>query len=276
MKSILITGGTGSFGTAFVKRLLNIGVPRICILSRGEHRQTALRQSLDSDPRLRWFIGDVRNPWRLIEAMEDVEIVVHAAALKDVYTAKYNPDEVIETNINGTRNIIRAAKANKVRKVVLISTDKAFQPINLYGATKFAAEGLFEHAHNTRGIRGPRFIRVRYGNIWKSNGSVIPKWIDSFRERGVVEVTDPNCTRFFMTVDEAGELVWQTIQEDGEDLVIPKWLPAYDVGTAAAALGAKVIITGLGKDEKLHESICNGVSSDIARRMTVEEIRGHL
>lgn len=281
MKSILITGGSGAFGTAFVKCLLSLSdvLPtRIVVFSRSEHRQAEMRRELeainDTAPsRMRYFIGDVRDRDRLRRAMEDVEIVIHAAALKRIEVGAYNPLEVKKTNIDGAANVIEAATDAGVRRVVALSTDKAYQPISPYGTSKAFAESLFLAANNTRGWHGPVFAVVRYGNVWGSTGSVVPTWRKMLQTTDVVPVTDPECTRFFMTMDEAVKLVWDTAMTMvGGEVVIPK-LPAYRLGDLAEAMGANMSVIGLPAFEKRHESMGPGNSSDCARRMTMQELR---
>ena len=292
MKSVLITGGSGAFGTAFAKYLLGITdtVPqRIVVYSRSEHRQAELQRELEAEHptarhRMRYFIGDVRDRDRMKRAMEGIEIVVHAAALKRIEVGAYNPLEVKKTNIDGAANVIDAATDAHVGRVVALSTDKAFEPISPYGTSKAFAESLFLAANNTRGWNGPRFSVVRYGNVWNSTGSVVPTWqriINDWYERNigpdaehpVVPVTDPECTRFFMTMDEAVSLVFKTsMHMVGGEIEIPT-LPAYRLGDLAEAMGAKMDVRGLPDYEKLHESMGPGNSSDKARRMTVDELR---
>lgn len=272
---ILITGGTGSFGQSFVRRLLDDGeYSRICIYSRDEAKQAKMRQGLNDDGRLRFFIGDVRDRARLYRAMEGVDVVVHAAALKRIETCFYNPGEMVKTNVLGSMNIIEAAHDAKVKKVVALSTDKAYQPISAYGQSKALSESLFLAANYARGKCGPIFAVTRYGNVSGSNGSVIPKWRDLL-ENGSKEVpvTNPACTRFWMTLDESVDLVLDTINTMiGGDLRIPD-LPAYELRDLAEAMDADMDVSCLPEFEKMHESMGPGNSSDKARRMTVDEIR---
>ncbi len=274
MKSVLITGGSGSFGTAFVERLLNEGVKRICIYSRSEHRHAEMRRAFDNHSALRFFIGDVRDRWRLQTAMEGCDVVVHAAALKRIEVGFYDPIEMVRTNVDGAINVVQAARAAGVKKVIALSTDKAFQPVSPYGQSKALAESIFLAANN---LSGTRFSCVRYGNIWNSAGSVVPLWEEMLRDGGgVVPVTDPDCTRFFMRISEACDLVLQTIESmKGGELVIPD-LPAYRLGDLAEAMGARMDIRGLPKYEKLHESMDDIRCSETARRMTVDELRAEL
>lgn len=277
MKSILITGGSGSFGTAFARHLLGLGVDRICIFSRSEHRQAEMANDFKGHRNLRFFIGDVRDRSRLRRAMEGIEVVVHAAALKRIEVGHYNPIEMVRTNIDGAINVIEAAHDAQVKKVVAISSDKAWQPISPYGQSKALAESIFLAANNTRGPTGPLFAAVRYGNVWGSAGSVVPLWKSLITTHGRrVPVTDPECTRFFFQMHEAVALVLKTIETmKGGELVIPK-LPAYRLGDLVEAMGAKPRIVGLPTYEKRHEGMCDGNTSDKARRMTVDELRAAL
>ena len=281
MKSVLITGGSGAFGTAFANFLLGLTatVPaRIVIYSRSEHRQAELRRQLEADHptaphRMRYFIGDVRDRDRLRRAMEGIEIVVHAAALKRIEVGFSNPMEVKKTNIDGAANVIEAATDARVRNVVALSTDKAFEPISPYGTSKAFAESLFLAAENTRGWHGPHFSVVRYGNVWGSTGSVVPTWRKILETSDTVPVTDPECTRFFMTMAEAVDLVFKTAMHmTGGEINIPT-LPAYRLGDLAEAMGARMDVRGLPAFEKRHESMGPGNSSDKARRMSVAELR---
>lgn len=281
MKSVLITGGSGAFGTACARWLLadrRHWPERIVIFSRNEHRQAEMARELapldEADPqRLRFFIGDVRDRDRLRRAMHDIEVVIHAAALKRIEVGAYNPLEVKKTNIDGAANVIEAATDAGVRRVCALSTDKAFEPISPYGTSKAFAESLFLAANNARGWSGPQFSVVRYGNVWGSTGSVVPTWRSILRTSDTVPVTDPECTRFFMTMTEAVDLVLQTADWlETPGIVIPE-LPAYRLGDLAEAMGAKTRITGLPGYEKRHESMSPGNSSDKARRMSVGELR---
>ena len=280
MKSVLITGGSGAFGSAFVRGLLGRApaMARIVVFSRGEHRQAEMeRQLREERPRemysLRFFIGDVRDRERLRRAMEGIEVVVHAAALKRIEVGAYNPLEVKKTNIDGATNVIEAATDAGVQKVVALSTDKAFHPISPYGTSKAFAESLFLAANNTRGNTGPRFAVVRYGNVWNSTGSVVPTWRAILRSSDTVPVTDPECTRFYMKMEEAVNLVLATIETmKGGEIAIPV-LPAYRLGDLAEAMGARMRVLGLPTHEKRHESMDEASRSDKARRMSVAELR---
>jgi UDP-N-acetylglucosamine 4,6-dehydratase/5-epimerase len=274
MRSVLITGGSGAFGTAFVKRLLDGSeAERIVVFSRGEHRQAEMRRELGEDERMRYFIGDIRDKDRLRRAMEGIEIVVHAAALKRIEVGFYNPREMYKTNVVGADNVIEAATDARVRKVVALSTDKAFQPVSPYGTSKAFAESLFLAANNTRGSHGPVFGVVRYGNVWGSTGSVVPIWRQILRTSDTVPVTDPDCTRFFMRMNEAVELVCANIWYSSTAEPAIPILPAYRLGDLAEAMGAKMKILGLPRYEKLHESMGPGNASNTARRMSVAELK---
>lgn len=273
MRNVLITGGSGSFGTAFVKRLLRDSLAeRICIYSRGEHRQAAMRQALKDDGRLRFLIGDVRDKDRLKQAMRGVDTVIHAAALKRIEVGQYNPTELVRTNVLGTINAVEAAVETQVTDFVLVSTDKAWQPISPYGHSKAIAENIVLGANDMHGSHGPEFSVVRYGNVWLSQGSVVPTWRDLIRA-GVskVPVTDPECTRFFMRMDEAVQFVISSIGWPGRH--IPDWLPAYRLGDLVEAMGTESFVMGLPEWEKRHEGMRDDLTSDKARRMTIEELK---
>jgi len=278
MKSILITGGTGAFGMAFTRHLLaQPGTDKIIIYSRSEFKQFIMSQDLaplDPHVRLRFMIGDIRDRSRLRRALQGISMVAHAAALKRIEVGQYNPIEMVKTNVDGAVNLIEAAQDAGVKKVVMLSTDKAFQPVSPYGTSKALAESLFLTANNTTGWDGPKFSVCRYGNVWNSTGSVVPIWRKMIAE-GITElpVTDPDCTRFFMRMNEAVALIAKTLDTmKGGELIIPK-LPAYRLGDVAEAMGAKIRITGLPKWEKKHESMGDHDSSNDARRMTVTELR---
>ncbi len=267
---MLITGGTGAFGQAFVKRLLELPqYHRICIYSRDEYKQYLMREKFHNSPRLRFFIGDVRDKERLRRAMRGVSTVVHAAALKRIEVGHYNPSEMVKTNVLGTMNVIEASQdARSVRKVVYLSSDKAWQPVSAYGYSKALGESLILAANDQVGPNGPDYACTRYGNVAGSTGSVIPIWRAA---QAGVRVTDPECTRFWMTMDEAVDLVLQTITS-GVKLAIPR-LPAFRLGDLVEAMNLRYDIVGLPEHEKLHEGMADGVTSDVARRMTVDEIR---
>lgn len=279
MRSVLITGGGGFFGTAFVKHLLTMpnGPSRIVVYSRSEHRQADMAREfapLDPHERLRLYIGDVRDRDRLRRALEDIDVIIHASALKRIQTGFFDPIEVAKTNIGGAINVIEAAHDAHVQKVVALSTDKVFEPISPYGTSKAFAESLFLAANNTRGRSGPRFAVTRYGNIFESTGSVVPTWRKMLADGAdTVPVTDPECTRFFMTIEQAVDLVLKTAETmQGGEIAIPT-LPAYRLGDLADAMGAKMRIIGLPAYEKRDESMSEGNSSDKARRMSVAELK---
>lgn len=281
-KNVLITGATGAFGMAFARHLLGYvrhhGLDgKIAFYSRGEYRQHLCAKELEPlDPqgRLRFFIGDVRDRDRLRRAMYGIDVVVHAAALKRIEVGHYNPIEMVKTNVDGAINVIEAAQDAGVKKVVALSSDKAYQPISPYGFSKAMAESIFLAANNTTGWDGPRFAVCRYGNVWKSTGSVVPTWQAAIaRGETEVSVTDPNCTRFFMRMNEAIDLVVQAIQEDKVNEVRIPRLPAYRLGDLADAMGVTMKVTGLPPWEKMHEGMEVGNTSDRARRMTIDELR---
>ena len=272
--SILVTGGTGSFGRAFARKALDFGCGRLRILSRGEHAQAEMRSEFGDDKRLGFFIGDVRDRDRLRRAFEGVDLVIHAAALKRIEVGHYDPIEVVKTNVNGAINVIEAGHAAGVQRGVGLSSDKAYQPVSPYGCSKAMAESLFLAANNSRGARGPIFGVTRYGNISGSNGSVIPKWRKMIANKAtIVPVTDPEVTRFWMTLDEAVNLVMDTaVDMEGGELAIPE-LPAYRLGDLASAMGVGMNVTGLPDWEKRHEGLRSGLTSDLAPRMSILEIQ---
>jgi len=279
MSSILITGGSGFLGEGLTKALLNnSSYERIIILSRSEYKQFQLSQRLnDPDKRLRFFIGDVRDKDRLRRAFDGVNDVIHAAALKRIEVGNYNPIEMVKTNVNGSMNVLEAAQDMDVRRVVGVSSDKAWRPVSPYGYSKAMMESLFLAANNTMGWRGPRFSCVRYGNVFRSTGSIVPVWEEMIAKRGGkygrFPVTDPNCTRFFMRRKEAVSFVLNTLNDmQGGELNIPK-LPAYDIGTLAKAMNLEIDIVGLPPWEKMHEGMDDGNTSDIVSRMSVGELR---
>lgn len=259
-KSILITGGTGSFGRAFVQRILHKypHINRLVIYSRDELKQFEMSQiySTEQYPFIRYFIGDIRDKDRLSHALEGIDIVVHAAALKQVTTAEYNPFECIQTNVHGAQNMIEACLANKVQRVVALSTDKAAAPINLYGATKLCSDKLFIAANNIKGSRDIRFSVVRYGNVMGSRGSVIPFFLDK-KKTGILPITDPNMTRFNITLDEGVETVLWTIENAwGGEVVVPK-IPSYLITDVAKAIAPECDhnVIGIRPGEKIHEDM---------------------
>jgi UDP-N-acetylglucosamine 4,6-dehydratase (inverting) len=261
-KSVLITGGTGSFGKKFVETILRDypQVKRIVIYSRDELKQFELRQKYPSSqyPQLRFFIGDVRDGERLKRACEGVDVIIHAAAIKQVDTAEYNPEECIKTNIFGAQNVINAALATDVQCVVALSTDKACAPINLYGATKLTSDKLFVSANNIRGARNLKFSVVRYGNVMGSRGSVIPFFIKK-RDDGAKElpITDMRMTRFNISLQEGVNLVMFAIGHHlGGEIFIPK-IPSYHIVDVAKAIAPNlpVVEVGIRPGEKLHEEM---------------------
>jgi len=282
--SILVTGGSGAFGQAFARYAVALPNPpkRLVIYSRGEYRQFLMSQELkpiDYTGCTRFLIGDVRDRTRLREVITGfgIDTVVHAAALKRIEVGKYNPTEMKKTNIDGAENLIEAARGSRVKKVVFLSSDKAFEPISPYGISKAMAESLFLEANNTTGWDGPKFSICRYGNVWASTGSVVPVWKASVLNGKPIEVTDPECTRFFMYMHEAIDLVLRTFATmKGGEINVPT-LPAYRVGDLVQAIGATdVKLKGLPDYEKLHESMAKGNSSDKARRMSVDELKKEL
>lgn len=284
LRSVLITGGTGFLGRALVCRLLTMPeAERICIYSRDEAKQAAMRaQIADPHERLHWFIGDVRDQPRLRRAMSGIDVVIHAAALKRVEVGEYNPAEMVKTNVLGTMNVIDAAfdaapgQAQRPRHVVYVSSDKACQPLNAYGASKLMGEKLILASNNVRGREGPIFSAVRYGNVAGSTGSVIPTWRARQQSNEMITITDPDATRFWMRIDEAVDLVLSVAEsENGGKLYVPE-LPAYRLGDLAEAMDIRMPIkfTGLQKGEKLHERMLeDGPTSEEVRRMTINEIR---
>lgn len=275
MASWLVTGSTGTFGRAFVKYVLaNTDIQRIVCVSRNEHTQHDMAEELNHDSRLRMLIGDVRDQPRLKRAMEGVEVVVHAAALKRIEIGHRQPIEMIKTNIMGAINVVEASQDANVKKVVALSSDKSVSPVSPYGLSKAMSDALFLNANNTVRSDGPKYAIVKYGNIAGSNGSVIPKWRKMIAAGATkVPVTDPDATRYYMRIEEAVELVNNTIETMiGGEVAIPN-LPAYRLGDLAEAMGVEMDIIGLPSWEKLAETMGNGDSSETARRMTVSELR---
>lgn len=274
MSGILITGGSGTFGRAYARHLIEAGTDRICIYSRGEHAQADMRDTFGAtdQERLRFFIGDVRDQARLRRAMEGIDIVVHAAALKRIEVGKYNPIEMVRTNIEGAINVIDAATAAGVKRVIMLSTDKAWRPVSPYGLSKALAESLFTAGND---VSGTMFTVVRYGNIAGSNGSVIPLWRKQLERGAPVHITDPDCTRFYMTIDQAVQLVHAAVRTGtGGDIITPQELPAYRLGDLLLAMGCTgARVTGLPDWEKLHEGMRDGMTSDTARRMSIDELK---
>ncbi|WP_293676038.1 UDP-N-acetylglucosamine 4,6-dehydratase (inverting) [uncultured Phenylobacterium sp.] len=271
-KVILVTGGTGSFGRRFIETVLKQAKPRkLIVYSRDELKQSEMqidyaeRFSAEQLAVMRYFLGDVRDRERLSLAFRGVDVVIHAAALKQVPAAEYNPSECIATNIMGAENVVRACLANRVRKVVALSTDKACNPINLYGATKLASDKTFVAANNLSGDIGTRFSVVRYGNVVGSRGSVIP-FFQRLIARGATElpITDPRMTRFLITLDEGVEFVLSSLEAmHGGEIFVPK-IPSMKMTDMAAALapGMATKVVGIRPGEKLHEMM---ISQDDAR-----------
>lgn len=258
-KSILITGGTGSFGKRCVRMLLERYKPRrLVVYSRDELKQYEMAQEFDSDC-MRYFIGDVRDRERLTQGMSGVDIVIHAAALKQVPAAEYNPMECIKTNIHGAENVIQAALANNVGKVIALSTDKAANPINLYGATKLASDKLFVAANNMTGNRPTRFAVVRYGNVVGSRGSVVP-FFKRLVDAGAASlpITDLRMTRFWITLTQGVEFVFKSFSRmQGGEIFVPK-IPSVRIMDLATAMAPRIPqkIVGIRPGEKLHEVMC--------------------
>ena len=266
MQRVLITGGTGSFGKAFVARVLESfpQVERLVIFSRDELKQWELQQHYPEDryPQLRFFLGDVRDRDRLKRALEGIDTVVHAAALKQVPAAEYNPMEFINTNVLGGENVVQACLDTEVRRVVALSTDKAAAPINLYGATKLCSDKLFIAANNIRGRRDLRFSVVRYGNVMGSRGSVIPFFLDR-ASTGVLPITNPAMTRFNISLREGVEMVlWALEHALGGELLVPK-IPSYRITDVAEAIGpgCKKPVVGIRPGEKIHEEMITASDS---------------
>lgn len=259
-KSILITGGTGSFGKKFTEMILSKypDVERLVIYSRDELKQFDMSQKFnDKDyPQIRYFIGDVRDYPRFKRACEGIDVIIHAAALKQVPAAEYNPDEFVKTNIGGAQNVIDAAMATDVKVVVALSTDKAAAPINLYGATKLVSDKLFIAANNMKGKRDLRFSVVRYGNVMGSRGSVIPFFMNKAKE-GVLPITHRDMTRFNISLEDGVEMVlWAIEHAIGSELFVPK-IPSYKIETVAKAIApnAELVDVGIRPGEKLHEEM---------------------
>lgn len=265
-QTVLITGGTGSFGKKFIETILNRypAVKKIIIYSRDELKQSDLKQKYPEIefPHLRFFIGDVRDRERLSRACEEVDIIIHAAAIKQVDTAEYNPTECIRTNIDGAENVIHAALDNGVRDVVALSTDKACAPINLYGATKLVSDKLFTAANNIRGSKDIKFSVVRYGNVMGSRGSVIPFFLSKKKE-GVFPITHPEMTRFNISLQAGVDMVMYALGHHlGGEIFIPK-IPSYKILDLATAIDpqCKTTTVGIRPGEKLHEEMITDTDS---------------
>ncbi len=262
-KTVLITGGTGSLGQALTKRLLKSDVKAIRIFSRNESKQVDMETKFD-DERLRFFVGDIRDKDRLLTALEDVDIVFHAAALKHVPKIEYNPFEAIKTNVIGSQNVIDACLKNDVEKAICIGTDKAVSPFNTYGATKLLMEKLFVTAINYTNKQKHRtkFVAVRYGNVLGSSGSVIPKFIEQIKQNKEITITDPRMTRFSITMEEALDLIMKAAEiGNSSEVFIPK-LKSYTINNVKNSLikllgNTEENIIGIRPGEKLHEVLIN-------------------
>tara|TARA_B100000674_G_scaffold400114_1_gene345577 strand:+ start:2135 stop:3199 length:1065 start_codon:yes stop_codon:yes gene_type:complete len=266
VKSILVTGGTGSFGKAFIAEVLerNPQIDRIVIYSRDELKQWELQQAYPQKqyPQLRFFLGDIRDRERLKRALEGVDTVVHAAALKQVPAAEYNPMEFIKTNVLGSENLIESCIETSVENVVALSTDKAAAPINLYGATKLCADKLFIAANNIKGSRDLRFSVVRYGNVMGSRGSVIPFFLNNSK-KGVLPITDKFMTRFNISLKDGVQMVFWALENNlGGELFVPK-IPSYRITDLAEAIGpnCQKPIVGIRPGEKIHEEMITASDS---------------
>jgi UDP-N-acetylglucosamine 4,6-dehydratase len=262
---ILVTGGTGSFGREFISTILAEHNPeRVVVFSRDELKQYEMRSDFKDD-RIRYFIGDVRDRHRLARALRGIDYVVHAAALKQVDTAEYNPFEYIATNIQGSQNVVEAALDSGVKKVIALSTDKASSPINLYGATKLVADKLFQSANNYAGNQDTRFSVVRYGNVLGSRGSVVPFFQELAAEGKPVPITDPRMTRFWISLPEAVKFVISSFElMGGGEIFVPK-IPSMKITDLAAAIApnSSVVSSEIRPGEKLHEEM---ISEDDSRR----------
>jgi UDP-N-acetylglucosamine 4,6-dehydratase len=268
-KTILVTGGTGSFGQKFTEVVLRDRDPKaIRIFSRGELLQHEMRLKFDDDPRLRFLIGDVRDRERVYRAMNGVDIVVHAAALKQVPTAEYNPIEAVRTNIDGAVNVVDAAIDNGVEKIMAISTDKAVHPVNLYGATKMVMERLFVQANVYTGAHKSKFSCVRYGNVVGSRGSVVPLFLEQ-RKNGIVTITDENMTRFWITLEKGVRFVIDCIERmHGGEVFVPK-IPSMRITDLAEAIApnAEREVIGIRPGEKINEILLTEDEARHAREL---------
>lgn len=265
-KNVLITGGTGSFGKQFIKTILRqySKVKKIIIFSRDELKQSELKQQypINEYPQLRFFIGDVRDKQRLIQACEGVDVIIHAAAIKQVDTAEYNPTECIRTNVDGAENVIHAALQCGVKDVVALSTDKACAPINLYGATKLVSDKLFTAANNIKGSKDIRFSVVRYGNVMGSRGSVIPFFLNK-RAEGNLPITHKDMTRFNISLQDGVNMVMYALKHHlGGEIFVPK-IPSYKILDVATAIApeCEIKIVGIRPGEKLHEEMITDTDS---------------
>tara|TARA_S200000501_G_scaffold368473_1_gene406360 strand:+ start:2 stop:997 length:996 start_codon:yes stop_codon:yes gene_type:complete len=258
-KVILITGGTGSFGKHFIRKILeNYNPKKVIVFSRDELKQFEM-QSEFSNSCMRFFLGDVRDGERLLEATRDVDMLIHAAALKQVPAAEYNPMECIKTNVHGAQNVIKSALANNIKEVIALSTDKAAAPINLYGATKLTSDKLFISANNIKGDRDTKFSVVRYGNVVGSRGSVVPFFKDLIKKKSsFLPITDEKMTRFWITLDQGVDFVSKAFERmHGGELFVPK-IPSVRITDLAKAIAPEksLKIIGIRPGEKLHEVMC--------------------
>lgn len=253
-KSVLITGGTGSFGKAFVQRLLKDDeIKKLVVFSRDELKQFEMAEKISS-PKLRYFLGDIRDYQRLIQATDGIDVIVHAAAMKQIPASEYNPMEAIKTNVIGAENIVNAAIANGIKKVVALSTDKAANPANLYGATKLCSDKLMVTGNVLAGSRETRFACVRYGNVLGSRGSVIPFFLDKAKE-GILPITDERMTRFWLTIEDGVKFVLDSLERMyGGEIFVPK-IPSFKVTDVARVVcpGVPTKVIGIRSGEKLHE-----------------------
>ncbi len=265
-KSILITGGTGSLGKEITKYIISnyFDIKRLIIFSRDEQKQFLMSQEFPESkyPFIRYFIGDVRDLDRLKRAFFEVDYVIHAAAMKHVHIAEYNPDECVKTNVGGAENVIKAALSTNVERVIALSTDKACAPINLYGATKLTSDKLFIAANNIRGNKDIKFSVVRYGNVMGSNGSVIPFFLNK-RKEGLLPITDANMTRFNISLKDGVKMVMYALQNAwGGEIFIPK-IPSYKILDIAQAIApdCKLEFVGIRPGEKIHEEMISSSDS---------------